>query len=193
MAAVIQQLRWGRGICNYWLQMLTLSRILLTPFNCWKSLVPAEQELNINACNSHFCQLLSWCFLDETKLAGNKWASHSSLELTALARSWFSSGGVEAPTPKVTSAPEPASPWPVGLKEPVPAHCRGLGAEPCVRRAAQPAGEASAGTARAVRALPGVEASIPAARPRVLKPTVTSASLRRPLWRLPGPPWLVRL
>lgn len=58
MAAIIQQLRWGSGICNYRLQMFTLSGMLLTPFNCWKSVAPAEQELNINACNSHFCQLL---------------------------------------------------------------------------------------------------------------------------------------
>lgn len=71
MAAVIQQLRWGSDICNYWLQMFTLSRILLTLFNCFKSSVPAEQELNINACNSHFCQLLFWCFVDETKSVGN--------------------------------------------------------------------------------------------------------------------------
>lgn len=52
MAAVIQQLRWGSGICNYWFQVFTLSRILLTPSNCQKSLFPSEQELNINACKS---------------------------------------------------------------------------------------------------------------------------------------------
>lgn len=71
MAAVSQQLRWGSDICNYWLRMFTLSRILLTVFNCWKSLVPAEHELNINACDSRFCQLLFWCFVDETKSVGN--------------------------------------------------------------------------------------------------------------------------
>lgn len=93
MAAVIQQLRWGSDICNYWLQMFTLSRILLTPFNCWKSLVPVEQELNINACNSHFCQLLRWWSVDETKSI-EEWPLHSSRPLITLACSWFSRGGV---------------------------------------------------------------------------------------------------
>lgn len=71
MAAVIQLLRWGSDICNYWLQIFTLSRIVLTPFNCWKSLVPAEQELNVNACNARFCQLLRRCFVDETRSVGS--------------------------------------------------------------------------------------------------------------------------
>lgn len=37
----------------------------------------------------------------------------------------------------------PTCPWPTGLKEPVPAHHRGLVAQPCVRRAAQPPGKVS--------------------------------------------------
>lgn len=87
--------------------------------------------------------------------------------------------------------PEPMCLWLMGLKELIPAHCPGLDAQPCVRRAAQPHSKASykyntSGSPRCQGVISGATSLLP----RLI---VKFASCTRVLWVPPGPPQLAQL